>query len=69
MFSKTGKFKELNRKEKKFKLTRSESQLLKFSLLDQGMEILYPKRNIKSCYFDISFIKKACRCENIHVKK
>ena len=40
------------RKEKKFKLTRSESQLLKFSLLEQGMEILYPRRNIKSCYFD-----------------
>ena len=40
------------RKEKKFRLTRSESKLLKFSLLEQGMEILYPKRNIKSCYFD-----------------
>ena len=40
------------RKEKKFRLTRSESKLLKFSLLEQGMKILYPKRNIKSCYFD-----------------
>lgn len=40
------------RKEKKFRLSRSESQLLKFSLLEKGMKILYPKRNIKSCYFD-----------------
>ena len=40
------------RKEKKFRLNRSESKLLKFSLLEKGMEILYPKRNIKSCYFD-----------------
>ena len=40
------------RKERKFRLSRSESQLLKFSLLEKGMEILYPKRKIKSCYFD-----------------
>ena len=40
------------RKEKKFKLTRSELKLLKFSLLEKGMKVLYPKRIIKSCYFD-----------------
>ena len=40
------------RKEKKFKLSRSELKLLKFSLLGKGMRVLYPKRIIKSCYFD-----------------
>ena len=40
------------RKEKKFKLSRSELKLLKFSLLEKGMKVLYPKRIIKSCYFD-----------------
>ncbi len=40
------------RKEKKFRLNKSELQLLKFALLEKGMELLYPKRIIKSCYFD-----------------
>ena len=40
------------RKEKKFKLSRSELKLLKFSLLEKGMQFLYPKRIINSCYFD-----------------
>lgn len=40
------------RKEKKFMLTRSELKLFKFSLLEKGMKVLYPKRIIKSCYFD-----------------
>ena len=40
------------RKEKKFRLSQSELKLLKFSLLEKGMKVLYPKRLIKSCYFD-----------------
>ncbi len=40
------------RKEKKFKLSRSEIKLLKFSFFEKGMKVLYPKRIIKSCYFD-----------------
>ena len=40
------------RKEKKFKLSKSELKLLKFSLLEKGMKVLYPKRIIRSCYFD-----------------
>ena len=45
------------RKEKKFKLSQSELKLLKFSLIEKGMEVLYPKRIIKSCYFDTSNLK------------
>ena len=37
------------RKEKKFKLSQSELNLLKFSLIKKGMQVLYPKRIIKSC--------------------
>ena len=40
------------RKEKKFKLSKSELKLLKFSLLEKGMKVSYPKRIIRSCYFD-----------------
>ncbi len=40
------------RKEKKFKLNNSELKFLKFSLLEKGMEVLYPKRLVNSCYFD-----------------
>ena len=40
------------RKEKKFKLDRSELKFLKFSLMEKGMKVLYPKRIIRSCYFD-----------------
>lgn len=45
------------RKEKKFKLSQSELNLLKFSLIKKGMELLYPKRIIKSCYFDTRNLK------------
>ena len=40
------------RKEKKFKLSKSELNLLMFSLIEKGMEPLYQKRIINSCYFD-----------------
>ena len=40
------------RKEKKFNLSINELKLLKYSLLEKGMKVLYPKRIIKSCYFD-----------------
>ena len=45
------------RKEKKFKLSVTELKLLKFSLLEKGMKVLYPKRTIKSCYFDTKNLK------------
>ena len=40
------------RKEKKFRFNKSELKLLKFSLIEKGMKVLYPERIIKSCYFD-----------------
>ena len=40
------------RKEKKFRLTLSDMQLLKSNLLSQGMNELYPMRKVNSCYFD-----------------
>ncbi len=40
------------RKEKKFRLNYSELRKLKFSLLQDGMQSLYPERLINSCYFD-----------------
>ena len=40
------------RKEIKFRLNIGEAKLLKFSLLKNGMEMLFPKRIINSCYFD-----------------
>ena len=40
------------RKEKKYKLNKIELKFLKFSLVEKGMKILYPKRVINSCYFD-----------------
>ena len=73
------------RKEKKFRLNKSELKLLKFSLLGKGMEVLYPERIIKSCYFDTKNLlmfhqseegilpRKKIRFrwydKNIHVKK
>ena len=45
------------RKEKKFKLSISESRSLRGSLLNKGMDILHPKRIIKSCYFDTKNLK------------
>ena len=40
------------RKEKKFRLTLSDMQLLKSNLLSQGMNELYPMRKVNSCYYD-----------------
>lgn len=40
------------RKEKKFKLSKNELQLQKYSLFEKGMQVLYPKRIINSFYFD-----------------
>tara|TARA_Y100000589_G_scaffold239714_1_gene227217 strand:+ start:3175 stop:3765 length:591 start_codon:yes stop_codon:yes gene_type:complete len=45
------------RKEKKFKISRSDLKFLKFSLLKKGMEVLYPSRKINSCYFDTNNLK------------
>ena len=45
------------RKEKKFRLTKSDLNLLKCQLLEKGMKILYPKRKINSCYFDTNNLK------------
>ena len=38
--------------EKKYKLTKFEQKSLKEGLIMRGMEELYPKRAINSCYFD-----------------
>ena len=40
------------RKEKKYKLTFSDQNILKNRLIDKGMKILYPKRTVNSVYFD-----------------
>ena len=40
------------RKEKKFRLTRHDFNLLKNDLLSKGMEPLFPKRVINSLYYD-----------------
>ena len=40
------------RKEKKYKLTYSDQKILKKTLFNKGMKILYPKREINSVYFD-----------------
>lgn len=40
------------RKEKKFRLTLSDMQLLKSHLLSKGMNEIYPLRKVNSCYFD-----------------
>ena len=40
------------RKEKKYKLTVSDQNILKNKLIDKGMKILYPKRTVNSVYFD-----------------
>ena len=45
------------RKEKKFKLNKSELHFLKSSLIENGMSELYPKRIISSCYFDTLNLK------------
>ena len=45
------------RKEKKFKLNKSELKFLKSSLIKNGMSELYPKRIISSCYFDTLNLK------------
>lgn len=45
------------RKEKKYRLTISDMRLLKSLLINQGMQILYPKRKINTCYFDTKNLK------------
>jgi SPX domain protein involved in polyphosphate accumulation len=40
------------RKEKKYKLTVSDQNILKNKLIDKGMKSLYPKRTVNSIYFD-----------------
>ena len=40
------------RKEKKYKLSKCDLNLLKSLLIKKGMKILYPKRTIYTCYFD-----------------
>jgi len=40
------------RKEIKFRLTKSDLLILKNELLKKGMNNLYPKRIVHSCYFD-----------------
>tara|TARA_B100001250_G_scaffold412260_1_gene443011 strand:+ start:1455 stop:2051 length:597 start_codon:yes stop_codon:yes gene_type:complete len=40
------------RKEKKIKLTLSDQKAVKKNLLSNGMKILYPARQVNSCYFD-----------------
>ena len=40
------------RKEKKYKLTVSEQNILKNKLVEKGMKLLYPKRKVNSIYFD-----------------
>jgi len=45
------------RKEKKFRLTLSDMQLLKSNFLSQGMNELYPMRKVNSCYFDTNEIE------------
>ena len=45
------------RKEIKFKLSKSELYIYKNFLLKRGMKKLYPKRIIKSCYFDTQNLK------------
>lgn len=40
------------RKEKKYKLTVSDQNILKNKLIVKGMKILYPKRTVNSIYFD-----------------
>lgn len=38
--------------ENKYRLTKSDQNLLKINLIKNGMKDLYPKRIINSCYFD-----------------
>lgn len=45
------------RKEKKFRLTKCDLKILKFSLLNKGMQKLYPTRLVNSCYFDTTNLK------------
>ena len=40
------------RKEKKYKLTSSDQKILKNNLINKGMKLLYPKREINSIYLD-----------------
>lgn len=42
------------RKERKFRLTNYQAQKLKSNLYDMGLEVLYPKRQVNSIYYDTS---------------
>ncbi len=45
------------RKEKKFRLTKFDYDLLKSRLLTNGMQSLYPKRSINSLYYDTETLR------------
>lgn len=45
------------RKEKKFRLTLSDFQMLKFNLFERGMKELYPEREVQSYYYDTKELK------------
>lgn len=45
------------RKERKFRLTISDAQIVKAALLNKGMRELYPSRIISSQYFDTKDLK------------
>lgn len=45
------------RKEKKYRLSKSDMKLLKCLLINEGMQILYPKRKINTCYLDTQNLK------------
>ena len=45
------------RKEKKFRLTLSDFQILKFDLFEKGMKELYPERKVQSYYYDTKDLK------------
>ena len=40
------------RKEKKYRLTATDQKILKNNLINKGMKLLYPKREINSIYLD-----------------
>ena len=45
------------RKEKKFRLSISDMQILKFNLIAKGMDELYPERQVHSLYYDSKDLK------------
>jgi SPX domain protein involved in polyphosphate accumulation len=51
------------RKERKFRLTYYQAQKLKAQLYSNGLEILHPKRQVTSIYFDTSKFDMFCESE------